>query len=110
MQLHGDIVLGTDVFGHQIHLGHRHIQRVALIVLQLDIILHHALHRQLLDSLIQPNTVRRVHNIVAYMQLGQTVDLRALVAAARAHLAPLLGDAPVGDDANARIRVLGTGG
>ena len=109
VQADGGLLAGSDVFGHQIQLRDRHVQRVSLVVLQLEIILGNPLHRQRMDSLIQPDAVRRVNHVIARLQLGQTVNFTALVADVALFAAPASIGAPVCNDGKAGVRELRAG-
>ena len=67
MELDGGVLLGANVFAHQIQLGHRHIQGVPLGVFQLDIVLDDSLHLHLVDALIDADAVGGMHYIVAHL-------------------------------------------
>ena len=103
VELHLHLVLGADIFGDQVELGDRDIQGIALVILELEVILDHSLHLELLDALVQADAVGGVDDVIPRRQLGEAVDLRPLVSARPPVLPPVGGDPPVGDDREARL-------
>ena len=99
------LVLGADIFADQIQLGHRHVQGVPLVVLELEVVLDHPLHLQLVDPLVYADAVGRVHDVIPRLQLRQAVDLRALVPFGPPG-GPPRRHPPVGDDRKPRLREL----
>ena len=96
----------ADVFGNLIELRHGHIQNVALVVEDLDIVLDRAASLELGDALEHADAVRVVHDIIAAVHLLETVK-RVLILDLcapffrRADIA-----AAVGDERKALLRVL----
>jgi len=72
------ILTAADVFAHQVQLGHRHIQAVAPSVVDLDIILLHAVHRHPLDAREAADAVVGVDHQIAGGQIRVGLEFLAV--------------------------------
>ena len=72
------IFTAADVFAHQVQLGHRHIQAVAPGVVDLDIILLHAVHRHPLDAREASDAVVGVDHQIAGGQIRVGLEFLAV--------------------------------
>ena len=68
----------ADILAHQVQLGHRHIQAVAPGVVDLDIVLFHAVHRHPLDAHEAADAMVHMHHQVAGGQVGEGLQLLAV--------------------------------
>ena len=72
------ILSPADILAHQIQLGHRHIQAVAPGVVDLDIVLFHAVHRHPLDAREAADAMVHMHHQVAGGQIRVGLEFLAV--------------------------------
>ena len=72
------ILSPADILAHQIQLGHRHIQAVAPGVVDLDIVLFHAVHRHPLDAHEAADAMVHMHHQVAGGQIRVGLEFLAV--------------------------------
>ena len=99
--------LRADVLLDAVELVGGHVELVAALILDEQIVAVGALAAQAHGALIYADAVRLVHDVVADLQVGERRDLlaRLLLARARALLRHAE-DVPVGDDHQLQLRVL----
>ena len=69
----------TDIFLHDIHLLHRHIQHIVACIFDLDIVLLFALHRKLLDADELADAVILMHDKITLAHVRKGLELLSFV-------------------------------
>ena len=82
VEAHTGIFLRADVFRDHVQLGDRHIEHIALGIVDFDVVLGNAVGVDFADAAEHADTVNAVYHIIARAQLGQAVDLLPLLFAA----------------------------